>query len=509
MKYEKIRNIIRESVYNLLNEYSSEQRLPFDDDKFKNKNYLEQYTDWLEDFGKYGTLPPSSVDFWDELKKGMKYIYDNDLEYNFRLNVTGNMEHSYNFIVERQIMKYAHVNRKGQVYVERAVNAHKLPSDYDPSDTDGKDPMAFYHTLADKFEDNVGGCWSYREGEAKIYCGKDFKSDKVPLVFRGYIRADDIDYVKTLLLNGKYFDEYEIRVKPNAKVEIFDVIYNKEYHLPLKGRLIVNSTYFGNNGQYYGNYAPVDDGFGNIRAIDRKGKIKDIREALQDALAKEVPFNDIFDKIIYLENGKFFGRFCNKYFLVNEDGTLGRGDNSFFDEVEDFGSEKMTRVSRNDKGYSFIDLSGKLIDGGRMWFKNAMNVEDGCAVVKNDDGKCSFIDSHGNLCEKWFKDMTMFSDGYACVQRDDYKWSFIDKKGNLLWNGTMWFDSVSEFEDGYASITHDDIEYIIDKRGKFYDYFTFEEIPSPYNSTNEELSQYNMIIKEALNRTIANYLLYN
>ena len=29
---------------NILTEYSADQRLPFDDDKFKNKNYLEQYS---------------------------------------------------------------------------------------------------------------------------------------------------------------------------------------------------------------------------------------------------------------------------------------------------------------------------------------------------------------------------------------------------------------------------------------------------------------------------------
>lgn len=56
---------IKKIVKNLLQEYSVDQRLPFDDDYFKNKNYLEQYTDWLEDFGQYGELPPSKLDFWD------------------------------------------------------------------------------------------------------------------------------------------------------------------------------------------------------------------------------------------------------------------------------------------------------------------------------------------------------------------------------------------------------------------------------------------------------------
>lgn len=68
-------NIFENVVNNVLKEYSSDQRLPFDDDQFKNKNYLEQYTDWLEDFGKYGTLPPSKLDFWSEIERATKYIY--------------------------------------------------------------------------------------------------------------------------------------------------------------------------------------------------------------------------------------------------------------------------------------------------------------------------------------------------------------------------------------------------------------------------------------------------
>ena len=44
-----IKNIVKKTVSKLLlKEYGAEQRLPFDDDQFKNKNYFEQYFDWLE-----------------------------------------------------------------------------------------------------------------------------------------------------------------------------------------------------------------------------------------------------------------------------------------------------------------------------------------------------------------------------------------------------------------------------------------------------------------------------
>lgn len=100
MNQNQLKKVIRESIYNLLNEYSSEQRLPFDDDKFKNKNYLEQYADWLEDFGKYGKLPPSKANFWDEIKKGLDYIYDNDMQYNFRINTKNNKEFVSNYLIK-------------------------------------------------------------------------------------------------------------------------------------------------------------------------------------------------------------------------------------------------------------------------------------------------------------------------------------------------------------------------------------------------------------------------
>ena len=64
----ELKKIVENSICNILNEYHAEQRLPFDDKFYGKKNQLEQYKDWLEDFGKYGELPPSSLNFYDELK---------------------------------------------------------------------------------------------------------------------------------------------------------------------------------------------------------------------------------------------------------------------------------------------------------------------------------------------------------------------------------------------------------------------------------------------------------
>lgn len=326
---------------------------------------------------------------------------------------------------------------------------------------------------------------------------------------RGYIRADDIDYVKTLILNGKYFDEFEIRVKPNAKIEIFEAIWNKKYHLPLRGHLIVNATYFGNGGKYYGEYAPVDDGFGNNTAVDRKGKITDIEMALRGELSKNIPFSKIFDNMIYLDNRRFFGHFCNKYFLVSEDGYIVEGNNLFFDEVDEFGDYDISRVKRNDKGYSFIDRNGELINNGNMWFEMARQVHDNCAVIYVAGKGYSFINSQGVLCNKWFQDFEDFSCGFACVKRDDFKWSFIDLHGNLLKNGSMWFDKVEDFDDdGFAMVEIDEEPYIIDTNGDFYNYWSMKRISNPMANIHEKCQRKDNFINETIHKVIHGYLLY-
>ena len=101
-------------------------------------------------------------------------------------------------------------------------------------------------------------------------------------------RIDDIDFVKTALLNFIYEQEHEIRVKPNAKIALDNFSYD-EYTVNFKTPLIVSGTYFGNNGKFTGDYAKVDDGFGNNEYIDRQGNIT----------SKDVASKRILDKINY------------------------------------------------------------------------------------------------------------------------------------------------------------------------------------------------------------------
>ena len=67
----KMDKIIRKTIKGYINEYYADQRLPFDDDFYGKKNQMEQYVDWLEDFGKYGNLPPSTLNFKEEVNKAL------------------------------------------------------------------------------------------------------------------------------------------------------------------------------------------------------------------------------------------------------------------------------------------------------------------------------------------------------------------------------------------------------------------------------------------------------
>jgi hypothetical protein len=117
---------------------------------------------------------------------------------------------------------------------------------------------------------NVGGCWSYKVGAAQGYCKNSLGK---AIILRGYIRTDDIDFVKTALLNFKYPTEHEIRVKPFAKVELFNFSFGKGFDegfdtINFEKPLIVSSTYSGNKQKNFKGIMAVDDGFGGVSFVD-------------------------------------------------------------------------------------------------------------------------------------------------------------------------------------------------------------------------------------------------
>lgn len=369
-----IKNIVKKTVSKLLlKEYGSEQRLPFDDDQFKNKNYFEQYFDWLEDFGKYGKLSSSKLDFWEEIEKAVKYIVENKIEQREDLGfIWKEPQKFFNELKYDVIKNYLSFNEDGNLYVEREVKINGFAQQYDKSDNKGTDPKVLYNSLIQNYQNNVGGCWTYRKGKAESYCTT---ANGDSIVLKGYIRIEDIDFIKTVLLNFYYDDEHEIRVKPKANVELFEVICNCKYKMPLKEHLIVNATYFGNNKTYKSDYAPVDDGFGNQDYMDRKGSIINKEELFKRAFSSGRSLTDFFDYVSRFGSSLYKIVLNDKYYLSDNKGnitksTINGGLNYIGDLYGDY-----AKVEKNEQE-SLIDSNGNLIGDGNFWFEEVIHEHD-------------------------------------------------------------------------------------------------------------------------------------
>ena len=481
----KNKNTLLNEIYNdILLEYSADQRLPFDDDKFKNKNYLEQYTDWIEDFGKYGTLPKSTLNFWDEIKKAINHIIKNDLHDRMGYGLDG--MNPMNILIKLKnniIGKYLTFDDNGNVYVERSVKIDKKANSYDKSNEKGDDPNKLYNILVKNYQNNVGGCWSYAKDMSVPYCST---KNGDTIILKGYIRTDDIDFVKTVLLNFNHSREHEIRVKPNAKVELHEAIFDCKYKLPLKGHLIVNATYFGNNGKYKGDYAPVDDGFGrNNEYVDRNGNIIPFINVINKKIENGVPLENIFDNVINTESDYKIVELNGKYSFIGSNNKLIGNGNAWFDEVDEF-NDGFAPVCL-DNNWSSIDTNGKLIGNGKVWFDDISKFKDGFAQVRSND-KWSFIDTNGKLIGNgnlWFDNVENFENGFAVIKLNG-KYSFIDTNGKLIGDGKLWFTWANEFYKGFAEVGLNGKWTLIDTKGNFYDYHTYKPIPNPFKQNNNE-----------------------
>ena len=431
----ELKKIIENSICNILNEYHAEQRLPFDDKFYGKKNQLEQYKDWLEDFGKYGELPPSSLNFYDELKKALKVIESEQLHGRFDANTPKSSSGMY-YKLNGVMFRYLDLDDNGNLYIERSINVPR-PANFVINDT--------YHELIKNYNNNVGGCWSYKKGGSNAYCGHGTNL----VILRGRIRIDDIDFIKTALLNFIYDDEHEIRVKPNAKIALDNFSYD-EYTVNFKTPLIVSGTYFGNNGKFTGDYAPVDDGFGNKEYIDRQGNIT----------SKNVASKRILDKINYqLKRCNYLEEVFKE---VNYDYVNG------IDIVRyDFLGEDMFNYVKDRKLIS-----------PNLWFDDCGFFSAGLARVSilNEDGteSTNYLKEDGTFLkpDEWFDGGESFDDGIAKVEKYINGWprsSYIKTDGSFLVD--KWFDKCDNFFDGLARVAISNkgtLEwYLMDENGNF------------------------------------------
>lgn len=497
MDKDKIYKIIKEGIDEFLMEYSSEQRLPFDDDFFKNKNYLEQYADWLEDFGKYGELPSTELNFWEEVKKAIRYIMKNDIhirgygidsdEYEILHDISNRFGSNLIFIDD------------GKLYVERQVKISGSANDYDSSSDEGKDPMKLYNSLVKNYNNNVGGCWSYNMGKAESYCTTE-NGDTI--LMKGFIRLEDIDFVKTVLLNFKYPNEYEIRVKPNAKIELYQVLFNCRYKIPLKGHLIVSATYFGNNGKFNGELAPVDDGFGHQEYIDRSGNIMDTEKMVKYAFNSGKPLHQFFEDIKEFGDSLYKILTNKKYYLSDDNGNLTNSsiNNGGFDYIGNLNGNYAI-VEKNEKE-SLMDSNGNLIGDGKLWFEEVIYEYDDMYSVDLNSKMSLIINGHligdGKI---WFDKFYDYENNFARIENNNY-YTFIDINGKLIGDGKKWFDYADDFNhNGLTFCEFDGKDYIMDSKGNVYDYETKKKVEYSFSPMGNNIN-----FHESINKIIGNVI---
>ena len=442
----------------VINEYNADLRLPFEEPEYANKFYIEQYKDWLEDYGKYGSLPSGTLEFWDEIKQAVVEIKAKQLHGRFDGSIPEdkNADEIFYDLQTRLIGPYIKFTNDGKVYVERAISINKRPRGYDNSQrTD------FYKQLWKDYNDNVGGCWSYCKDGAQAYCGDDYGYS---IILRGYIRTDDIDFIKTVQLNYHYPGEHEIRVKPFAKVELFNFSYGNDT-INFNKRLIVSSTYSGNNSKFIGNVGKIDDGFGGITYINRQNKVlngeeeynNELNKYVDDCLAKGYELSDIFDYCGDFKNGFASVKLDEKWTFIREDGK--RINNEWYDFCSNF-ANGFARV-RLGKKWTFISEDGKRINN--EWYDFCGSFINSFARV-NLGEKWTFIREDGAyLNNEWYDYCDSFKNGFAVVLMGN-KETFIREDGKRLNN--EWYDYCNNFKNGFAKVKIDNKWYNIDTSGR-------------------------------------------
>jgi len=283
---QDLRNIVSEVIDEL--HQGQQLMLPFDGNS-EPYNWM-QYMEWLEEHGKYGTLPsqPDAMekvmtngmlmevgestffygtgeefdsDYFYEIFNGfVKENQDVQLFNNPQETVDGIMEQidSPNdvlyyltpdgtnrwmaFIVQRgkETMDYwvnnrLEINGDGLIYCERMIAMEKANDRYHSEEGN----MDYYQMLNDQYN-GIGVYWSYAHGGGNVYFYNAHHGQDI--LVKGWVSPYDVDWIATVSLES--MDEQELRLNHDAKVQIDEITTCSEeaggnIRLPLKGSFII------------------------------------------------------------------------------------------------------------------------------------------------------------------------------------------------------------------------------------------------------------------------------
>ena len=284
---QDLRNIVSEVIDEL--HQGQQLMLPFDGDS-EPYNWM-QYVEWLEEHGKYGTLPsqPDAMekvmtkkmlmevgestffygtgeefdgDYFYEIFEGfVKENQDVQLFNNPQETVDGIMgqidspnDVLYHltpegtnrwmaFIIQRgkETMDYwlgnrLEINGDGLIYCERMIAMEEANGRYHSEEGN----MDYYQMLNDQYN-GIGQYWSYAHGGGNVYFYNAHHGQDI--LVKGWVSPYDVDWVATISLNS--MDEQELRLNYDAMVQIDEITTWSEeaggnIRLPLKGSMVIN-----------------------------------------------------------------------------------------------------------------------------------------------------------------------------------------------------------------------------------------------------------------------------
>ena len=531
--------MVQETLHRLLlKEYHEQYRIPFKE-YGEGHAFIDEFIDWIQYASQKGTLPKPKITFEEGIKKGCA-------EY---AKKTGNdisqIEKLFYDKLEQEALTF---DKNGNVYVERAITM-QLPY----GGLNGKTEK-LYNELINAYEKNVGGCWSYKKGMGKAYCG----DDGMKFVFKGYMFLDDVYWTEFIRLELRGLNEKEIRTYPNGRVQLMEIVVDDKT-LTTKsfdGPRILNSTYFGNN-QKYGKAGFAKLGYQRIgydkQYIDREGNeytFDAFADLVQKKLQSGARPEDVFDKVAEYRDGfarvKLSGKwnyidtnvnlvspkqwfdYCNNFNggfaiielndkenIINANGELFVGDfnstDNWFDRCSPFlegfaviiNKGKCNLINQNRQLITDFPTADESIKG--EWFDNCYSFKDGLAVVQLNR-KENYIDTEGNLLSpnQWFDECNGFYNGIAVVKLNE-KQNYIDIEGNLIYPN-QWFDECYSFNNGIARVKLNGTVYLTDAEGNLYDYETGQPLNmnvKTMNSQNETVRKNEftkMISENIINR---------
>ena len=496
-----ISETINNYIDNIIKEYHDQPRLPFEEFGYGHA-YMDEFIDWVQYASQKGELPRPTITWEEGIIKGIK-------EYSKKIHRDEGI--LYDEVKEHGLFEIPQFDENGNLYVERVLSI-------DVNNVDTPSPE-LYNKLIQSYEDNVGGCWSWKSDAAQAYCGA--YDGGVTIKLCGYMYLNDIYWGELVRkATNHYKHEYEVRTYPRGRIMLTKIIfsdYNNTYTMEVNhfdGPRVLRQTYFGNNSSFQGDYAKIGlQGIGYDKEyIDRQGN-----EYTRDELrTKGIEF---FDKIYPYQDG--LARVYNEnkgYNFINEKGELI--SNQWFDSAFSF-KENFCVVINNKLGYNYINKKGEILS--KTWFFNADSFRDGYGKVENRYSDENLIDENGELVwkgdkwfsemhkirrtpiplftvydyehpgyniinekgellwkgEKWFDNIGRYGDGFIRIQIKDLGYNYIDLNGNLLWKSNIWFDEVNKFGldgEGYGLVTLDNKHYWIDTKGQLEDYETLEPI---------------------------------